>query len=364
MAVARELKKQVPDCRIVCVSERGGKFQHLITQEAAFDSCYFISAGKFRRYHGESFVKKITDIKTLLLNVRDFFRFLRGTIQAKKVIRKTRPDVVFIKGGFVSVPVGFAAARRKIPIITHDSDTIPGLANRLVAKWATKHATGMPANLYAYPQSKTVYTGVPIGSDFRHITPERKVEARSSLGIPKDAEMIFFTGGSQGALQLNEAVEKQYEDILGLSKNLFIFHQVGKDNLLSSIPKRVKQFEYIENIQTFMAAADIVVCRASATTITELSIQGKPVVLVPAAFLAGGHQVKNADYLLKQNAVLLADETVPDSIYRAIEKLLAEPNLQKTLAENLHKTIKTDATREIVALLLATLEAGNATPEK
>lgn len=359
MAVAHELKQLSPECHLVCVSERGGKFQHLIDAENAIDEKYYISAGKYRRYHGQSWYRKLLDVKTLALNIRDFFRFLIGCIQSRRLLRKVRPDLVFIKGGFVGLPIGLAAAKKKIPIVTHDSDTIPGLANRIVSRWASLHATGMPPELYAYPIDKTRYTGVPVSANYGFVDSEAKSSARKHLGIPKDALLIFITGGSQGAREMNQTIASVYDKILGLSDKILVIHQVGQGKRIESAPKRVTQYEFISEMYKYSAAADIVICRPGASTMTELALQAKPTVIVPAVHLAGGHQVKNADYLKRNNAALVASESNGEELVEAVQSIVNDEALRQKLANNLHSLFKVNAASDIANLLLEEVNRQN-----
>src|SRR5690606_13564925 len=155
LAVAHELKKIEPDARLDYVGERGGKFKRLVLEDTSIDEARFILAGKFRRYHGESWLRRLLDVRTNLLNIRDALYTLIGFCQSVWLLLRRRPDVVFIKGGYVGVPIGLAAALLKVPFITHDSDAVPGLANRVVGRWARLHATGMPEKFYDYPPDGT-----------------------------------------------------------------------------------------------------------------------------------------------------------------------------------------------------------------
>ena len=134
LSLAREIKDQQPGCQIVYVGHKGDDFDSLKARAANFDFLAFINAGKFRRYHSEG-LAGLFSLKTLGLNIRDFLRLPGSIIQSYRLIRRFKPDVMFSKGGFVAVPVGVAARLRRVPIITHDSDTVPGLANRIVGRW-------------------------------------------------------------------------------------------------------------------------------------------------------------------------------------------------------------------------------------
>src|SRR5690606_12676531 len=122
--------------------------------------------------------------------------------------RKHRPDALFVKGGFVGVPLGLAAAMLKIPYITHDSDAVPGLANRLIARWAKAHAVAMPKEAYGYPANKTFHVGTPIASVYEPVTADRQARYKKSFGLPKTAKVLLVTGGGLGAKRLNVAVAK------------------------------------------------------------------------------------------------------------------------------------------------------------
>ena len=147
LAVADEIKKAHPDSKIIYIGQKGDTFADIVAENMLIDEVRSVSAGKFRRYNGEG-LKQLLDFKTIWLNVRDAFRVIKGFWECNKLLSTIKPDVVFCKGGFVGVPVGLAAARLKIPYLTHDSDAIPGLANRIISRWAAKHAVALDPELY------------------------------------------------------------------------------------------------------------------------------------------------------------------------------------------------------------------------
>jgi UDP-N-acetylglucosamine--N-acetylmuramyl-(pentapeptide) pyrophosphoryl-undecaprenol N-acetylglucosamine transferase len=169
LALAHELKRLNPDAYITYIGEQGGKFAELTAGNPDIDEIRAVYAGKFRRYHGESWLQRLFDFKTNLFNLRDLFYFAIGTLQALIVIKRLKPDVVFLKGGFVGVPIGLATAFWRVPFVTHDSDALPGLANRLVARWARYHATGMPAEYYPYPRKSVRHVGVLVSDRHKHV---------------------------------------------------------------------------------------------------------------------------------------------------------------------------------------------------
>ncbi len=349
-----------PDAQIIYVGERNGKFGDLVAQDVAIDEVHTIFAGKLRRYHGESWFSRLLDVKTLLKNIRDGFLVLIGIIQSMWLLSKVKPDVIFLKGGFVVVPIGFAAALRKIPFVTHDSDAMPGLANRLVGRWARWHATGMPVEFYNYPKETTRYVGVLVSEAFKPVDDTLQREYRAKITIPAEAKMLLITGGSLGAQRLNEAVAKLVPQLLSKYSDLYIMHQVGKGNLgtyKQDIPRdRLKVFEFISDMYLYMGAADAVVTRAGANNLAELGMQGKACIVVPNPQLSGGHQLENAKYLLQHHAVLVVDETSinnsDNKLGEATELLLNNPEARTRLGTALAALSKPQAARELAQLIL------------
>lgn len=359
LAVAHELKRQQPDVHIFYIGERGSKFAELTADHAAIDEVRTIYAGKFRRYHGESLLTRLFDVKTNLLNLRDLFYFAVGTVQGWFLLRKLRPDAILLKGGFVGVPVGLAAAAHNLPFVTHDSDAIPGLANRLVGRWAAIHATALPGEEYAYPKEKVQQVGVLLEPHFRTVSEKEQGEYKASLGLPADKPLLLVTGGSSGAQRLNQAVVKNIDKLLADFPDLRVVHQVGKgkQGVYGSYQhERLKVVEFMRPMYAYTGAADVVVARASANTIAELGAQAKPVIVVASPFLAGGHQLRNAELLEQQQAAISVPESAnaTDEIRLdgAIRELLADTTKRQSLAKRLHGITITDASAKLAGVLL------------
>ncbi len=366
LAVAAELKKQKPDCQLLYIGEKDGKFFDLAKDKRLIDQTYAVSAGKFRRYNGQSFLSHLFDVKTNLLNARDFFRFAAGMGQAKKLLKQIRPDVVFIKGGFVGVPVGKACAKLGIPYITHDSDTLPGLANRMIAKGAFLHAVGMPKEFYNYPAESTEFVGIPLAQEYEFVTPAKKQQYRNQLKLPSDAQIVFISGGSLGAERLNTYMGMDAQELLTNHPKLYILHQAGKgntgiySNLPSELMPRVQVAEFLTDMHLYSGAADVVVTRAGATTIAELALQGKPTILVPNPFLTGGHQLTNATHLNESGAVEVVHEEVlnkdPHALGIAIAALINDTQVQEKLSTQLHNLAQPQAAARLATILLESVD--------
>lgn len=367
LAVAHELKKQRPDTKLIYIGERGGQFKDIASQHKDIDQAYEVSAGKFRRYHGESWLRRLLDVRTNVLNIRDGFRLLRGIGQAKRLLRKLKPELVFIKGGFVGVPVGKACAKLGVPYVIHDSDTVPGLANRLIAKQAALIAVGMPKSFYPYPADRMREVGIPVTADYVPVTAALQQQYRVTLDLPQDAKIVLVTGGSLGAQRLNGYVHRIAEQLLLNEPRTILIHQVGQGNLAlyktfpAELQARIITHEYIDTMYLYSGAADVVVTRAGATAIAELAVQGRATLLVPSPFLTGGHQLVNAQRLAEVGAVEMVSETVleedPVALLTGITALLEDSKHRQQLSSALQALGHPRAAAELAQLLLQTVPA-------
>lgn len=359
LAVAHKLRLSHSEAAINYVLEKGSKFDDLPRSSKDIDKVYTIRAGKFRRYHGESFWSHVFDIKTNLKNFRDFFYFIAGFFQSLRLLGRLRPEVVFIKGGFIGVPVGMACRVRRIPYFTHDSDTVPGLANRLIAGGAVCHAVGMPAEFYSYPKTKTKYTGIPLTKAYKPVTKESKAKFRTHLKLPAEALVITVTGGSLGAQRLNEAFAAVAESLLNSFPKLFVLHQTGTETsvykgLSAGLSERVREVAFTDELAAYTGAADLVITRAGATTFAELAVQGRACIFVPNPQLTGGQQTRNADYLEHHRAgvvVLEEQAAVPVKFEQAIADVLRSDQQRQELSDNIAKLAKPDADQALTAII-------------
>ena len=271
---------------------------------------YGIASGKLRRYF---------DLK----NFSDPFRVIKGYFQAKSLMKKLKPDVVFSKGGFVSVPVVIAAGRKHIPVICHESDLTPGLANKLTMPSAAKVCCNFPETLQYLPPKKAVLTGCPI----RQERSEGSREAALKLtGFAADRPVLMVMGGSLGATAVNKAVRDALPELL---KDWQIIHLCGKgklDESLKGTPGYL-QFEYVQKeLPDLFALCDLVISRAGANAICELLALKKPTLLIPLSAKASrGDQILNARSFERQgfSMVLEEEELTTESLLHAVSELNA-----------------------------------------
>lgn len=362
LAVAKELKLLNQDIVCLGVCESGCKFGYLYQKSADIDRILQISAGKFRRYSADSLWQKLTDWRTNWLNFCDIFRTLVGFCQALKLLRRERPDVILIKGGFVSVPVGLASVVFGIPYITHDSDSVPGLANRLISKWARINATGMPTELYSYPEAKKQYVGIPLSADFVKVGKSERERYRRELSIDRKARVVTVVGGSQGGVSLNSAIVSVARELLTKYDNLHIVHIAGADNVADTetayskavgaeMAERVHVYGFVDDVYRLQGAADVVIARAGATQTAELAVQGLPVILVPAN-LAGGHQLKNARYFESKGLAKVVASNDGELIKIALIELLDKTDLARVMADAFHDQSQADSASVLAELVL------------
>jgi UDP-N-acetylglucosamine--N-acetylmuramyl-(pentapeptide) pyrophosphoryl-undecaprenol N-acetylglucosamine transferase len=267
-----------------------------------------ISTGKLRRYFN-------------LKNFSDPFRVVKGLGEARALMKKLKPDVVFSKGGFVAVPVVLAAHSRHIPIICHESDMTPGLANRIAIPRASKVCCNFPETVDKLPAGKAVVTGTPIRKELFEGDP---VEAMKFCGFREMRPTLLIIGGSSGSVRVNEAIWSCIDEI---TKKYNVIHLCGKGKMndkLKDKPNYV-QFEYIkQELASLLALADVVVSRAGANAICELLALRKPSVLIPLSLEASrGDQILNAQSFAKSGyAKLLMEEDVTDkSLLSAIDEV-------------------------------------------
>ena len=272
-----------------------------------------ISSGKLRRYFS-------------VQNFTDPFRVLKGFREANKLIKELKPDIIFSKGGFVSVPVVMAGKRRHVPTIIHESDMTPGLANKISIPSATKVCCNFPETLEHLPKEKAVLTGSPIRQE---LLEGSKTAALAFCDLTDDKPVILIIGGSLGSVVVNNAIRSILPELL---KDFHVIHLCGKgkmDDSLKSL-KGYVQFEYIQNqLKDLFALTDIVISRAGANAICELLALRKPNLLVPlSANASRGDQILNARSFEHQgfSVVLEEEDLSKDTLLNSIYKLYQHKN--------------------------------------
>lgn len=295
---------------------------------------YGISTGMLRRY------------KTIK-NFTDPFRVIKGIFQAIKIIRKIKPNIIFSKGGFVGLPVAYAGFLCHVPVIIHESDMTPGLANKLTLPVARKICCNFPETANYLPKNKAVITGSPMRES---LFTGNKDNGYKLCGFTNDKPVILVIGGSLGANSINEAIQKGLDTLL---KSYQIAHICGKgkinENLLNI--SGYKQFEYIsDGLNDIFAMSDLIVSRAGANSICEILALKKPNLLIPLVKASRGDQIINARSFEKQgySMVLPDDECTSDNLITSINELYASKD---KYIDAMNKSKLTDAISSILDLI-------------
>ena len=315
------------------IGSRNGIEKQLIEAESI--PYYAISSGKLRRYF---------DLK----NFTDPFRVVAGLFQAKKLLKQLKPDVVFSKGGFVSVPVVRAAASLRIPVIIHESDMTPGLANKLAFPAASKVCCNFPETVKLLPSGKAVLTGSPIRQELLYGDAKA---GRRFCGFTRNLPALLIIGGSLGSVAVNTAVRSILPRLLGTFN---VIHLCGKGNLNPALEgtEGYVQYEYIrDELPDLFALCDVVISRAGANAICELLALRKPSLLIPLSAAASrGDQILNANSFAKQGfSVVLEEEKITDQVlYDTLMELYQNRN---RYVEAMEKSEVADAIGTITGLI-------------
>lgn len=369
VAVVREILKVRPRAKIeFWTDKKYYKNARKITIENGLDiKIRKVVAGKLRRYTNFTFITYLQNFDVVIKNVIDFFKTIGGLFQSFFRLIANRPDVIFLKGGYVCLPVGVVAHLLRIPYVIHDSDAAPGLTNRVLAKHATKIATGMPLEYYNYPEERAEWTGIPISEEFSPVTEAKQRALKKELGFDEKKPLIVVTGGSQGAQHINEAMREILPQVLKISSVMLIAGRERYPEMLDlkdyevweegELKTNFRIIEFSAEMYKLFGAADIVVSRAGASTMTELSSMAKAVIMVPNEKLPGYHQVKNAAAYEKANAaVVVADDKMhedPELLLKAIRRLINHPEERDEISKNLKKFSKDNAAENLANTVIS-----------
>ena len=335
-----------------------------------------VFSGKFRRYHGLKLKDYFdqgarTFFDVVFGNIGSVVGFSMGCLQSfcRLISKKRRPDVVFLKGGFVGLPVGLVAGFLKIPYVLHESDAVFGLTNRILMKKAVKIATGVPVELDKYSEDiakKIEWVGIPVAPEFAPVSDTIKNNLKRELGFNSRKKLVVVTGGSQGSEHLNLVISQILEKLLEKASVGLVAGRKYYDDMLelkefekwnkAKLDSDFRMWNFSPKMSEILGAADLVVSRAGATTITELAALEKSVILVPFEKLPGGHQTKNAERLHASGAVeMILDGKMmekPELLLNKIINLLEDDEKRGMLAKKLHELSKSDASRRMMEIIV------------
>ncbi|ABP66539.1 UDP-N-acetylglucosamine--N-acetylmuramyl-(pentapeptide) pyrophosphoryl-undecaprenol N-acetylglucosamine transferase [Caldicellulosiruptor saccharolyticus DSM 8903] len=338
VAVADYLKKRYNNLNIVFIGTNEGLESKIVPQHG-YKIEYIQAKG----------LKRSLTVK----NVEVFLKFISGYRQALQILKRIKPKVVFVTGGYVSLPVALAARRLKIKTILHEQNAYPGLANKIISRFCEKILISFEESKRFFKNSnKVVLTGNPVRLE---IFSHNERAAKSSLGL-EDKIIVLAVGGSRGAENLNKAVIRLSKEFEGC-KDVYFILSSGDTKYLEAVnfanslgvKSNIKILPYISDMPRYLAAADIVISRAGAIAISEITALGKPSIIVPSPYVANNHQEYNAKALEKVGAcfVVLESELESDKLKSFLEKLIYDKALYERMSESSKKMGKPEATQNI-----------------
>jgi len=357
LAVAESLKALDPVAEILYIGQ-ANSMEARVSAAAGLDFAA-IKAGKFRRLHGANVFSKLLNPATLHLNARDLGRLVSGVGGSLQILRTWKPDVVFVKGGFVGLPVGLAAKLLGIPYIIHESDVSPGLTNRILGKWALKVATGFPVKSYHdFPPAKMVYVGNPVREE---LLRAHRLDGLVKFKLEQKLPVVLVTGGSLGAVTVNDVMLDSAHLLLDHCQIIHLTGEADFERVKFELGRMKLEHADRYHIYSFLmgdmakalAVADVVVARAGANTIAELAALGKPTVLIPN-YLMAGHQTENAKQLARVGAARVIDEPslTPELLAGEVDRILESEEEQRALSTAIRTFAKADANEELARLIL------------
>lgn len=300
LIVMEALKETFPDLELHYLGSASGKEAELISERF-----HAISTGKLRRYFS-------------LSTIPDFFKFWRGFFQAFFKLSAIKPALIFSSGGYVALPVALAAWLQGISIITHETDSIPGLSSRIMGKFATKVLLGYSAAEKYFSPKKIVVTGNPISPKLFEGSSKKTFEM---LHFHPEKPVLLIMGGSQGAEEINQLIEKLLPDPL---ESFQIIHLTGQGKKIRDDMPGYKAFEYVtEQYPDFLAAADLIISRGGGNSLAEINAMKKPAIIIPLLSAAGNHQEHNALEIRKGNEdrYRMLKNPSPEELLEAIKNL-------------------------------------------
>ncbi len=287
--------------------------------------------------------------KLTFKNILFPIKLISSLAKANKIINKFKPDVVIGTGGFASGPILQMAVRKRIPTLIQEQNSFPGITNKLLAKQVNKICVAYDGLEKYFPKKKIIKTGNPVRQDILEISSKRN-EALNYFGLDTNKTSLLVLGGSLGAKAINKLIEKHVKWFTNLDVQVIWqtgkFYDLPKD-LLNNI-NDVKNHIFINRMDLAYAAADIIISRAGAGTISELCIVGKPVIFIPSPNVAEDHQTKNAKYLADKQASILLNESDINQFEIVFKKLLSSSLDQRQFSKNIKQFALPNATKQIV----------------
>ena len=334
IAIANELKLQFPDAEFLFVGAQD-KMEMQKVPQAGYEIKGLWIAGLQR--------------KLTLQNLMFPLKLATSLLESRRIIKQFKPNVVIGTGGFASGPLLQAAGAAGIPTVIQEQNSFPGITNKLLSKKANAICVAYENLERFFPKEKIVLTGNPVRQDLIDIESKRD-EAIAFYGLDPNKKTLLVLGGSLGARRVNQLIEKELQNML--SQDVQIIWQCGKlyfEEYKKHNQQHVRVVDFIERMDFVYAAADVIISRAGASSVSELCIVGKPVIFIPSPNVAEDHQTKNAQAIVDAKGAILLKESELDSQFSIVfEALMKDQGKQKQLSDNIKKLAMPNATKVIV----------------
>jgi UDP-N-acetylglucosamine--N-acetylmuramyl-(pentapeptide) pyrophosphoryl-undecaprenol N-acetylglucosamine transferase len=343
IAIANELKSRFPDAEFLFVGAKD-KMEMQKVPQAGYKIRGLWIAGLQRRLTVDNTLFPVKLITSLL--------------KARRIIRDFKPDVVIGTGGFASGPLLQVAAIAGIPSVIQEQNSFPGITNKMLARRADKICVAYEHLERFFPKQKIILTGNPVRQDLIGIDDKRE-EALKYFNLDPNKKTLLILGGSLGARRINQLIAKEMVGFA--SQDIQVIWQCGKfyyeEYKHFSDNENMQVLAFIDRMDLVYAAADVVISRAGASSVSELCLVGKPVIFIPSPNVAEDHQTKNAQAVVDSEGAVLLKETELDTKFTTtFNNLLADKNLQRKLSENIKQLAKPNATKDIVEEIVKLLK--------
>jgi UDP-N-acetylglucosamine--N-acetylmuramyl-(pentapeptide) pyrophosphoryl-undecaprenol N-acetylglucosamine transferase len=341
LALIREIQKETDAAEFLYIGTNNGLESKLVPRENI----------PFKSIHITGFKRKLS-----FENVKTIYRFLKGVSDSKKILKEFKADVVIGTGGYVCGPVVYAGAKLKIPTIVHEQNSVPGLTNKFLSRYVNKIAVCFEEAEDYFPKNKVVFTGNPRATE---VIGKDGIKGRLSVGLSTTGPSVLIFGGSRGARPINEAVVKSLSDfskkpyqVLYVTGDVH-FEAVVKEAELVGSPQNVIIKPFIHNMPEVLAGIDLVVSRAGATTLAELTSLGIPSILVPSPYVTNNHQEKNARALSDHGAaeLLLERDLNSNSLVKYIDMILLDKEKLTAMKTKAKKMGVPDSAKRLFAVI-------------
>jgi len=335
IAIANELKKRFPDAKFLFVGAKDRMEMEKVPQAGYAIKGLWISG-----------IQRKLTLKNLMFP----FKLLSSLYHARKIVKQFKPDVAIGTGGFASGPLLQVATSKGVPALIQEQNSFPGITNKLLAKKVQKICVAYDGLDRFFPKEKLIKTGNPVRQDLLDID-SKVAEAKKHFNLKEGKKTLLVIGGSLGARRINQLIKEELDYFNTL--NIQVIWQCGKlyykTYKIDGNERHVQLHEFINNMDLAYAAADIIISRAGASSVSELCIVGKPVIFIPSPNVAEDHQTKNAMAIVNENAAMLIKESdLVVDFENKFTQLMASPEKQQELGDNIKKLALVHATKEIV----------------